>query len=59
MLRKKMNKKSAIMSLEELKILIESAGVTKGILQRALAKLTGISSRSTLNVLINGKIKKI
>lgn len=58
MLRKKMNKKSVIMSLEELKILIESAGVTKGILQRALAKLTGISSRSTLNVLINGKIKK-
>ena len=46
------------MSLEELKILIESAGVTKGILQRALAKLAGISSRSTLNGLINGKIKK-
>ena len=45
------------MSLEELKILIESARVTKGILQRALAKLTGIS-RSTLNGLINGKIKK-
>ena len=36
MLRKKMNKKSVIMSLEELKILIESAGVVKGILQRAL-----------------------
>ena len=54
-----MNKKSVIMSLEELKILIESAGVTKGILQRALAKLSGISSRSTLNGLINEKIKKI
>ncbi len=30
----------------------------KGIFQRKLAKLTGIS-RSTLNDLINGKIKKV
>ena len=53
-----MNKKSVIMGLEELKILIELTWVVKGILQRELAKLTGISSRSTLNDLINGKIEK-
>lgn len=46
------------MNSEELKNLIESARVTKGISQRELAKLTGIS-RSTLNDLINGKIKKV
>lgn len=46
------------MNSEELKILIESARVAKGISQRELAKLTGIS-RSTLNDLINGKIKKV
>ncbi len=46
------------MNSEELKILIESARETKGISQRELAKLTGIS-RSTLNDLINGKIKKV
>lgn len=46
------------MNSEELKILIESARATKGISQRELAKLTGIS-RSTLNDLINGKIKKV
>ena len=46
------------MNSEELKNLIESARVEKGISQRELAKLTGIS-RSTLNDLINGKIKKI
>ena len=40
------------MKSEELKILIESARETKGISQRELAKLTGIS-RSTLNDLIN------
>lgn len=45
------------MNLEELKILIETARVGKGISQRELAKQTGIS-RSTLNDLINGKIKK-
>ena len=45
------------MNSEELKILIESARVEKGISQRELAKQTGIS-RSTLNDLINGKIKK-
>ena len=45
------------MNSEELKILIESAREAKGISQRELAKLTGIS-RSTLNDLINGKIKK-
>lgn len=46
------------MNSEELKILIESARIAKGISQRELAKLTGIS-RSTLNDLINGKIKKV
>ena len=46
------------MNSEELKNLIESARETKGISQRELAKLTGIS-RSTLNDLINGKIKKV
>ena len=45
------------MNSEELRNLIESARVEKGISQRELAKLTGIS-RSTLNDLINGKIKK-
>ena len=45
------------MNSEELKNLIESARVEKGISQRELAKLTGIS-RSTLNDLINGKIKQ-
>ena len=46
------------MNSKELKILIESAREAKGISQRELAKLTGIS-RSTLNDLINGKIKKV
>lgn len=46
------------MNSEELKNLIESARESKGISQRELAKLTGIS-RSTLNDLINGKIKKV
>ena len=46
------------MNSEELKILIESARTEKGISQRELAKQTGIS-RSTLNDLINGKIKKV
>ena len=46
------------MNSEELKNLIESARVEKGISQRELAKQTGIS-RSTLNDLINGKIKKV
>ena len=46
------------MNSEELKNLIESARVEKGISQRELAKLTGIS-RSTLNDIVNGKIKKI
>lgn len=46
------------MNSEELRNLIESARVAKGISQRELAKLTGIS-RSTLNDLINGKIKKV
>ena len=46
------------MNSEELKYLIESAREVKGISQRELAKLTGIS-RSTLNDLINGKIKKV
>lgn len=46
------------MNSEELKNLIESAREAKGVSQRELAKLTGIS-RSTLNDLINGKIKKV
>ena len=46
------------MNSDELKNLIESARVEKGISQRELAKQTGIS-RSTLNDLINGKIKKV
>ena len=46
------------MNSEELKILIEDARIKKGISQRELAKQTGIS-RSTLNDLINGKIKKV
>lgn len=46
------------MNSEELKDLIEKARAIKGISQRELAKQTGIS-RSTLNDLINGKIKKV
>ena len=52
-----MEERSDIMNSDELKILIETARVEKGISQRELAKQTGIS-RSTLNDLINGKIKK-
>ena len=51
----KNNEYSVEIKNEELKNLIESARVAKGISQRELAKLTGIS-RSTLNDLINGKI---
>lgn len=58
MLREKREERSVVMNSEELKILIESAREAKGISQRELAKLTGIS-RSTLNDLINGKIKKV
>ena len=46
------------MNSEELKNLIESARIEKGISQRELARLSGIS-RSTLNDIVNGKIKKI
>ena len=46
------------MNSEELRSIIESAREAKGISQRELAKLSGIS-RSTLNDIINGKIKKI
>ncbi len=45
------------MNSGKLKNLIEFAREVKGISQRELAKLIGIS-RSTLNDLINGKIKK-
>ena len=45
------------MNSGELKSIIESAREAKGISQRELAKLSGIS-RSTLNDIINGKIKK-
>ena len=46
------------MNSERLKFLIESARLRKDISQRELAKIAGIS-RSTLNDLINGKIKKV
>lgn len=46
------------MNSEELRILIETARIKKEISQRELSKQTGIS-RSTLNDLINGKIKKV
>ena len=46
------------MNSEKLKSIIESSREIKGISQRELAKQTGIS-RSTLNDLINGKIKKV
>lgn len=46
------------MNSDELRILIETARIKKGISQRELSKQTGIS-RSTLNDLINGKIKKV
>lgn len=46
------------MNSEELKNLIELAREAKCVSQRELAKLTGIG-RSTLNDLINGKIKKV
>ena len=43
------------MNSNELKHIIENARIAKGISQRELAKLSGIS-RSTLNDIINGKI---
>lgn len=43
---------------EELKNTLENARINKDISQRELSKLAGIS-RSTLNDLINGKIKKV
>lgn len=46
------------MNSEELKNIIETSRDKKGISQRELAKATGIS-RSTLNDLINGKVKKV
>lgn len=46
------------MNSERLKFLIESARLRKDISQRELSKIAGIS-RSTLNDLINGKIKKV
>lgn len=46
------------MNSEELKNMIESVREEKGLSQRELAKQTGIS-RSTLNDLINGKIKRV
>ena len=45
------------MNSKELKSIIENAREIKGISQRELAKLSKIS-RSTLNDIINGKIKK-
>ena len=46
------------MNSEKLQNLLLSAIDRKGVSQRELAKLTGIS-RSTLNDIVNGKIKKI
>ena len=46
------------MNSNELKNIIENARIAKEISQRELAKLSGIS-RSTLNDIINGKIKKV
>lgn len=46
------------MNLNELKNVIENARIVKKISQRELAKLSGIS-RSSLNDIINGKIKKV
>ena len=46
------------MNSNELKNIIENARIAKGISQRELGKLSGIS-RSTLNDIINGKIKKV
>lgn len=46
------------MNSEELKNIIEEARINKGISQRELAKMSDIS-RSTLNDIINGKIKKV
>lgn len=53
-----MGERSALMNPYELKSIIETARINKGISQRELAKLSGIS-RSTLNDIINGKIKKV
>ena len=55
--KKKLGERIEFMNSEELKSIIESAREAKGISQRELAKLSGIS-RSTLNDIINGKIKK-
>lgn len=46
------------MNLEEFRNIVESSRIAQGISQRELAKLSGIS-RSTLNDIINGKIKKV
>ena len=46
------------MNLEGFRNIIESSRIAQGISQRELAKLSGIS-RSTLNDIINGKIKKV
>ena len=46
------------MNSEKLKIIIKDERIKKGITKRKHAKETGIS-KSTLNYLINGKIKKV
>ena len=53
-----MGERSEFMNSNELKSIIEFARISKGVSQRELAKLSGIS-RSTLNDIINGKIKKV
>lgn len=53
-----MRERSEFMNSNELKSIIELARISKGVSQRELAKLSGIS-RSTLNDIINGKIKKV
>ena len=53
-----MRERSEFMNSNELKSIIESARIRNGVSQRELAKLSGIN-RSTLNDIINGKIKKV
>ena len=53
-----MRERSEFMNSNELKSIIESARISNGVSQRELAKLSGIN-RSTLNDIINGKIKKV
>lgn len=53
-----MGERSDSMNSDELKNFIENARINKDLSQRELARISGIS-RSTLNNIINGKIKKV